>query len=85
MITLFFFVVLVIGGDGTLNYFLNNTKYLNKAKVLYIPRGTANDFAKSLYGQSKKLEITNEHILDIFNNALMVDVPVMQCNDQKFI
>ena len=79
------FVVLVIGGDGTLNYFLNNTKYLNRAKVLYIPRGTANDFAKSLYSQSLELEITNEYILDIINNALLVDVPVMQCNEQKFI
>ena len=79
------FIVLVIGGDGTLNYFLNNTKYLNRAKVLYIPRGTANDFAKSLYGQSMKLELTNEHIVDIINYAPFVEVPVMQCNDQKFV
>ena len=37
--------VILIGGDGTLNHFVNDVKDLNiKAKVLFNATGTGNDF-----------------------------------------
>ena len=38
---------IVLGGDGSLNYLLNQTNREN-SKVIYFPTGTANDFARGL-------------------------------------
>lgn len=77
----------ITGGDGSLNYFLN--KYINEskaldAKVLYLPKGTANDFAKSL----KVQELADKDIDKlqlIVDNSAYTNIPVMKCNDKYFI
>ena len=41
--------LIICGGDGTLNRFVNDTKELGcKCKVLYYPTGTGNDFLKDI-------------------------------------
>src|SRR4051812_28817348 len=55
--------VWLIGGDGTLNYFLNFYRKIEIPIVLF-KGGTGNDFATKLYGQ---LNI-NEQINKIFSS-----------------
>ncbi len=80
----------VVGGDGSLNYFLNN--YLNdesnidEARVFYLPDGTANDFSRSLGLDSSKIQnLEVEDLCDIFFSEKTLECPVMTCNDQLFI
>ena len=75
--------IIVIGGDGTLNYLLNNTASLRNYNILYFPCGTANDFARSL--NIKDVYPTVLLVENIMNNAAIVDIPVMKCNEKKFI
>ena len=77
---------LILGGDGTLNYFVNHYPFNetnNIVNVLYFPVGTANDFARSL-----KLIPTLpdfEKFVSIMENSATVEIPLMRCNDQYFI
>lgn len=79
-------VFLLFGGDGSLNYFINNVvkNFKKSPRVIYIPAGTANDFAKSL-----KLElveyIDGKFIKDILSFGQTITVPTMKCNDLLFI
>lgn len=41
-------VIVVIGGDGTLNEVVNGLKSLCSVRIGYIPAGSGNDFAKNL-------------------------------------
>lgn len=75
--------VLLIGGDGSINYLLNSLKSFNRYRVLYIPYGTANDFAKSL--KLEPIEPTVELVEQVLVNSPTVDVPIMSCNDKKLI
>jgi len=60
-------VLLVCGGDGTLNQAIQGIYETNKkVQVAYIPTGTSNDFARSLNISFDKLHISkniNEYIL----------------------
>ena len=82
--------ILTIGGDGTLNFLINNLNLKDDStneelpKILYYPDGTANDFAKSLnYPQWEKLSV--KRICDIINKNSFIHIPIMKCNDQFFI
>jgi diacylglycerol kinase (ATP) len=69
----------IVGGDGTLNYFLN--KYLNIITPLAIFKGgTGNDFAWKLYG-----EITTEQQVELILKATPKPVDAGMCNDKLFI
>lgn len=76
--------LLVIGGDGTLNYYLNN-EHSSGDNVIYLPYGTANDFARNfdLIFETKMLR--PEILQEVIDSQYKVEVPVMTCNDQKFI
>lgn len=79
---------LVIGGDGSLNYFLNEVYSKNKEnnKVLYIPDGTANDFAKSLKLDMELVdELDADKLTDFFLSKKYISCPVMKCNEHLFI
>lgn len=74
--------IILLGGDGSLNFLLNQTT-ASKQKIIYFPTGTANDFARSL-----KLPTTLPHISkveSIIRQDLRISIPVMSCNDRKFI
>lgn len=75
--------IILLGGDGSINYLINLIDDLSKAKILYIPTGTANDFAKSIK-LNRKIE-NAQQIKDIFDNAHTLSIPIMKCNEQRFI
>lgn len=76
-------IVVAIGGDGTLNFLANNLNNLKNLKVLYFAQGTANDFAKSL--SISPIVPTVELVKNIISNAPDIKVPLMKCNDKKFL
>ena len=69
----------IVGGDGTLNYFLNKFTDINLPIAVY-KGGTANDFSWKLYG-SMSLQRQIEHVL----NHQPKPVDAVECNDQIFI
>ncbi len=71
--------VWLIGGDGTLNYFINQYPDCTKPLALF-KGGTGNDFAWRLYG-NKSREAQLEQVL----RADIKKVDIGKCNDQYFI
>ncbi|MEO6219024.1 MAG: diacylglycerol kinase family protein [Ginsengibacter sp.] len=69
----------IIGGDGTLNYFLNFYKNIHIPIVIF-KGGTGNDFAWKLYGKMGIMDQIN-YVLD----ALPRQVDAATCNGQVFI
>ncbi|MGG9971328.1 diacylglycerol/lipid kinase family protein [Ferruginibacter sp. SUN002] len=69
----------IIGGDGTLNYFLNYFSDINIPLVLF-KGGTGNDFAWKLYG-----DISIDEQLRLVLNADEKSVDAATCNDKIFI
>lgn len=74
-----FKAVVLIGGDGTLNYFINHLSDI-KIPILVIPFGTGNDWAKHL----------NENIplcdyVDILLNNKTIICDAFYCNDKIVI
>jgi diacylglycerol kinase family enzyme len=80
---------LVIGGDGSLNYFINQlseAELLKESRVLYLPDGTANDFSRSLGIAVKSVdEYTYDNLKDILHSNFIQEVPIMRCNDRYFL
>jgi diacylglycerol kinase (ATP) len=69
----------IVGGDGTLNYFLN--KYPNtKTPLAIFKGGTGNDFAWKLYG-----EITTEQQIELILKSTPKAVDAGMCNNKIFI
>ena len=76
--------VMLFGGDGSLNYFVNLTYVKDKYfKVLYLPCGTANDFAKSLKIEPQVLSALA--IKSVLLQGITLDIPTLKCNEQYFI
>ncbi|CAN5248146.1 diacylglycerol kinase family lipid kinase [soil metagenome] len=69
----------IIGGDGTLNYFMNYYRDIN-IPIAIFKGGTGNDFAWKLYGEMNS-ENQIEHILKCETKP--VDAGI--CNDKVFI
>jgi YegS/Rv2252/BmrU family lipid kinase len=69
----------IVGGDGTLNYFLNYYKSIQIPIVIF-KGGTGNDFAASLYG---KLNV-REQINTVINKQPKY-VDAAECNGKIFI
>ncbi len=71
--------VWVIGGDGTLNYFLNFYNNITIPIVIF-KGGTGNDFAWKLYGNVS----VNAQIVKVLG-AKPQSVDAAECNGRKFI
>ncbi len=71
--------VWLIGGDGTLNYFLNFYQRIEVPIVIF-KGGTGNDFATKLYG-----DITVGKQITNVLNAEIKSVDAAECNGSKFI
>lgn len=69
--------IVLVGGDGTINRFVNNTDGLDcKNRIFYLPNGTGNDFAHD-FGYERgcePFEITNA----------LKDLPVVTVKDKKY-
>ncbi len=76
-------IFLIVGGDGTLNYFINKVRKFNDFKIVYVPRGTANDFSKTL--KIEDFKINSAKIKEIIESDFFVKVPLLKCNDKYFL
>lgn len=55
----------IVGGDGTLNRFVNDTKGIDIAQeIVYLPSGNGNDFARGLGANGNPIVIT-QHLKDL--------------------
>lgn len=75
----FYKQIWLIGGDGTVNYFLNFYKNIEIPIVIF-KGGTGNDFATRLYGNLNVTEQINK-VLD----AAPQNVDAAECNGRRFI
>lgn len=71
--------VWLVGGDGTINYYLNNYEAEHLPLSIF-PAGTGNDFAHMLYGK-----INTAQQISILLNALPQRVDVGKCNQQFYV
>ena len=71
--------VWIIGGDGTLNYFLNIYTNIGLPIVIF-KGGTGNDFVTKLYG---KINVAEQ--IDLVLTAKPKYVDAAECNGRKFI
>lgn len=71
--------VWIIGGDGTLNYFINHYSTINVPLVIF-KGGTGNDFAWKLYG-----DCSTEEQFELVLNAKPKPVDAASCNNFLFI
>lgn len=75
-------MVLVAGGDGTLNEVVNGIMKLEKKPIIsYIPTGTVNDVG-NLIGMKKNIKKSLKLIL---NKPLIKDVDICKINDKYFV
>lgn len=74
-----FHKLIILGGDGTLNYTLNRFQHI-QIPILIIPLGTGNDFAKLLHGKQKPAELFG---LILTGKPIAVDAGI--CNGKIFI
>ena len=67
--------LVIVGGDGTLNRFVNDTDGMEIAhEILYFPTGTGNDFAKDM-GMGE-----NPHSI----TAYLKDLPTVEVNGKRY-
>ena len=67
--------LVIVGGDGTLNRFVNDTNGLEIAQeIVYYPTGTGNDFAKDM-GMGE-----NPHPI----TAYLKDLPTVEVNGKRY-
>ncbi|HEY8687915.1 MAG TPA: YegS/Rv2252/BmrU family lipid kinase [Chitinophagaceae bacterium] len=75
----FYKEVWLVGGDGTVNYFLNFYKNIEIPIVIF-KGGTGNDFATRLYGKMSTDEQINKVLV-----ANPQNIDAAECNGRKFI
>ena len=67
--------LVIVGGDGTLNRFVNDTDGMEIAhEILYFPTGTGNDFVKDVGMGENPLPIT----------AYLKDLPTVEVNGKRY-
>lgn len=57
--------VLLVGGDGTLNRFANETKDIELPDIYFYPSGTGNDFMRDVADGEDKMIVVNKYIKDL--------------------
>lgn len=68
--------VIICGGDGTLNKFVNNIKDIKiDLEVYYFPCGTGNDFYKDVKVKDEELILIND---------LIKNLPTVKVNDKEY-
>lgn len=70
--------IILCGGDGTLNCFVNNIRDLNITNdIYYYATGTGNDFLKDILGTAKTIE-------PVLINQYLVKLPVVTVNGNSY-
>lgn len=73
-------LIVIMGGDGTLNDFVNAAPIGLSTPVLCLPGGSGNDFATWLHGHHSLKEIFNQ-----LDTNTLKPIQVSICNGKKFI
>lgn len=60
-------MIVVVGGDGTVNEVVNGIVFERNVVLGYIPTGSGNDFARSLKESDKCLEYLSKRVKNILN------------------
>ncbi|HIR88012.1 MAG TPA: YegS/Rv2252/BmrU family lipid kinase [Candidatus Fimimorpha faecalis] len=60
-------MIVVVGGDGTINEVINGIAFERNVVLGYIPTGSGNDFARSLKCSEKCLEYVTKRVKHILN------------------
>lgn len=71
--------IIMVGGDGTLNYAINQLSTFN-LPIGIIPAGSGNDYVKSL-----NIGNTLEEQIETAINGQIKEVDIGQCNDRLFL
>ena len=78
----------LVGGDGTVNYFLNQYPKIT-TPIFIVPGGTGNDFFWSIYGKVKAKNqikaIANALSHNKINAACVIDVATCKTDDNKVL
>ena len=69
----------IVGGDGTINYFINKFPGINIPLALF-PGGTGNDLCWKLYG-----DIATQAQFNLVLTAKPKAIDMIQCNNRRFI
>ena len=68
--------IILCGGDGTINCFVNATRGMDYAhKILYFPCGSGNDFAREVQGDKEFIEL----------NEYTTNLPVATVNGKEYL
>ena len=74
--------IALVGGDGTMNYFLNRFPIINKP-ILFFPGGTGNDFYWKVYNKNKVVDQLELLKQCVNKNATIKEVDVATCTLDK--
>ncbi len=68
--------IILCGGDGTINHFVNNTRGIEiRQKILYYPCGSGNDFAREVQGDKDFVEL----------NPYIQNLPVVTVQGKEYL
>lgn len=71
-------VVVICGGDGTLNRFVNDTRGIKiECELMYLALGTGNDFLKDIEGASTELAFPIKEYIK--------DLPTVEINGKEYL
>lgn len=73
-------LLIISGGDGTLNDVVNAVPDGFNTPIIILPCGSGNDFANYLYGKKSLIEILTK-----LNNLKTINIDIGACNGKKFI
>lgn len=71
------YILIICGGDGTLNRFINDTEYLHiQNRIFYYATGTENNFLRDIGDMEQRMPIEITHYLK--------NLPVCEVNGKKY-
>ena len=71
------YVLVICGGDGTLNRFINDTEYLHiQNRIFYYATGFGNDFLRDIECMEQRMPIEITHFLK--------ELPICEVNGKKY-
>lgn len=76
-------IIYIIGGDGTINYLLNNYFYIFEYQINYYKSGSGNDFYRSLNNNTNYIyQINNSHY---FINSFGIGFDALVCQNTNVL
>ena len=73
-------LIIIAGGDGSLNETVNAIGFNSSISILLIPSGTGNDFARYIYNNN-----SYEYIINKLDNVDIDKVDLLKINDKLYV